>query len=321
MHFYSEAIELKEALKRLDCRIQRLAPKFVAIEESVGLAAAGRIVAPYPDPRFDCSAMDGFAIHNSDLAGKKLRIVGQVRIGAGEVPTLNPGEAVYVDTGAQLPVNTDAVVPVEQTKAEKDQVYVPESITEKNVKRTGERHKKGDTLLESGTIIGLDDVSLLASQGLSEVQVVPRPSVAFVRTGDEIALEPSCGQVYDANTPTFLAWCYVHRLEVQGVHAVGDCMEDIVALLKELKADLIVTTGGASVGARDLTRQAVASIAEIIIPGVKVKPGSPAFVALRDRQVILGLPGIPRAAVHQLQLLGDAIVALLARLPCPATLK
>lgn len=308
MSFSKDALPVDEIRQILSIRLKPLTSESIALTSTLGRVAADSILATSAEPRFDKAAMDGYAIHSEDLGGGVLEQGGESLIGHALNLTLSPGRAIYVSTGSPVPDNAGAVVPMEQVRTIDGAIVVGSSTFGKHIIRRGERIRQGATIVDIGEEIRLSKIALLATQGLDEVQVVRRPTVAFFATGDEVSPSPATFQVVDSITPVVHAWRHFLGLEMVACGQLPDDLAVIEQALSTTTADLVITSGGASVGRKDFTRKAVANLAEIIVPGICVKPGSPAFIAVRGDQTILGLPGNPNAAAHQLELLGGLIV-------------
>jgi molybdopterin molybdotransferase len=311
MGFYKDALPVSAVEAIIRQRLQPLGEESIPLERALGRIASRDVLATTDEPAFDKSAMDGYAVHESDLGGGVLTLAGESKIGCEPEGSLGPGCAVYVSTGSPLLAGTAAVVPIELCRIVEGSVVIEASAAGRHVVRKGERLCTGQRIVVAGDLIQLGQIALMASQRIQSVEVVRRPTVAFFATGDEIAGSPTGFKVTDAITPVIRAWCHHHSLELlQAGHLPDDPLE-IHSALAESEADLVITSGGASVGKKDFTRRAVAKFAEVIVPGVCVKPGSPAFVAVHEGQTFLGLPGNPHAAVHQLELLGSLILGAL----------
>jgi len=308
MSFYKGALPVDEIRHILDLRLAPLAEETIPLTEALGRVAACPVVASNDLPDFDKSAMDGYAVHAEDLSGGVLEPAGECLIGQTMDVKLTPGMTIYVSTGAPVPLDAAAVVPVEESRVFDGAVVVGESTEGKHIIRRGERLKVGQIVVDAGAKIDLAKITLLASQRVEQVSVFKLPTVSFFATGDELSESPHRFEVIDAITPAVQAWCLALGLELASCGHLPDNATEIEKALREATADLVITSGGASVGRKDFTRQAVASLAEIIVPGICIKPGSPAFIAIRDRQTYLGLPGNPNAAAHQLELLGGMIL-------------
>ncbi|MBI5508339.1 MAG: molybdopterin molybdotransferase MoeA [Deltaproteobacteria bacterium] len=300
------------ALEEAQSRI--LQPLAALPGESVALAAAhGRVavrdrVAACPLPQFDNSAMDGFAVRAADTATARpdlpvrLRLNGAVAAGRPSSTMLLPGEAMRIFTGGMLPMGADAVIPQEACRSTAAHVDLEAGVAVgADVRRAGEDIAVGERVLEGGQEIGAGDVALLAAQGIAVVEVVRRPRVAVLATGDELkeidaALAP--GEIRDCNSP-MLAAAVADAGGIPIVLPPSPDREDALeqALFAAARAaDLIVSAGGVSVGDHDLVREVIRRHGRIDFWQVAIKPGKPlAFGALLDTPFI-GLPGNPVSA-------------------------
>jgi len=308
MSFYKDALPVDEIRQILSLRLTSLPSESIPLSLSLGRVAAAAILANCDDPGFDRSAMDGYALHSADLEGGTLLPLAECVIGRPPASVLEPGKTAYVSTGSPVPIGSAAVVPIELARIDGECILVAHIPNGKNIVRQGERIHMGFPVVAVGDSIDLKQICLLAAQGIEAVEVVRRPTVTFFSTGDEVAKNPGPYEVVDSITPAVTAWCHFHDLELKACTHLPDDIDRIGQALEGASSDLVITSGGASVGRRDFTRKAVAGFAEIIVAGICAKPGSPAFVAIRGKQTYLGLPGNPSAAAHQLTLLGKMIV-------------
>ncbi|QKG91378.1 molybdopterin molybdotransferase MoeA [Halorubrum salinarum] len=274
--------------------------------ESVPVAAAdGRVVAepidaPAPVPGYDRAAMDGYAVHASDTFGAGDRSPAVLAAKPAEADAVAPGEAARVHTGSAVPEGADAVVMVEQVEAVGDEVEVFDAVaTGENVGEAGEDVADGQRLYEPGHVLRPSDLGLLRSVGLDEVTVREPPEVAVIPTGEELVeSDPGPGQVIETNGLT------VSRLVERwgGEARYRDVVTDDPDALREavaadLDADVVVTTGGSSVGERDLIPEVVDGLGEVLVHGVALKPGHPVCLGAAEGTPIVSLPGYPVACI------------------------
>ncbi|MEM8885765.1 MAG: molybdopterin molybdotransferase MoeA [Planctomycetota bacterium] len=267
--------------------------------ESIPLAAAlGRflmqpILADRDDPPFDKSLMDGYAVRADDVPGR-LRKVGRIEAGQPELPTVGPGEGVWINTGAPLPPGADTVVPVELTKGE---IEIERGFDPgQNVLPRGRLVRAGEELC-AGRLTP-ERIAVCAAAGVEPVPVVRRPRVAILATGNELDADPGPHSIRNSNGP-LLAALFAPIADVVDLGVVGDSMEELQAKLREgLACDAVVTTGGVSKGDLDLVRPALEALdAEVLIHGVKLQPGKPFLFARRGDAFAFGLPGNPASAL------------------------
>lgn len=295
-------------------------PEKVLIADALNRVLAEDLKAHIALPPFDQSAMDGYAFAISSLSSVEtaLSIVARVPASGAAAP-LPTGAAARIFTGAPLPEGADTVVMQEHVRLDGQQIVVDGPIRKgSNIRRRGEDIAEGETLLERGQRLDVQHLALLSAQGQRSVEVLRRPRVAIVSTGEEIRRPGEtlgATSIYDSNLPTLIALA-----QRAGVEALdGGCVrDDAVAIgrrLADLAAsfDLVVTTGGTSVGEEDHSTAALAGTgAAFERLKIAVKPGKPALVGRIGRAVYLGLPGNPVACLVAWLFLGNAIVAALA---------
>jgi molybdopterin molybdotransferase len=259
------------------------------------LAAEARAVLAAPP--YTCSAMDGYAVRAADLAGPvALPVRGSIYAGDSSPPPLAPGETARIFTGGTLPPGADAVVREEAVKREGDRArFHDPARTGENVRLAGEDVSAGGLALEAGTRLGPRQLALLAAVGAVRVVVRRRLRVAVIATGDEVV----SGQLADSNGVAVAGLVRALGAEVV-TSSVGDRLDDVASVLAARldDCDAILTTGGVSVGERDLVPEALRLIgAEVRVHGVPMKPGKPFLFALRQGRPAFGLPGSPSACL------------------------
>jgi len=274
-----------------------------AVAEDVPVAAAaGRVLAAEARARVDLppfasSAMDGYAVRAADTPGT-LPVVGQSAAGAPLGRALQPGESVVISTGAVVPEGADSVVPVERSEPDGDGVRLEEVRTGQHVRPRGGDVRSGETIGVAGQLLGAAQVGALAAIGLATVAVSRRPRVAVLATGSELRPpgEPLApGQIYESNTTLIAA-----QVESAGGEALvlppvaDDPAATRDALAWGLEADVLITSGGVSVGRHDLVRAALRELGAVeVFWRVAVKPGKPVAFATRETTLVFGLPGNP----------------------------
>lgn len=272
------------------------------VEETNGCVLAQDVLAPHPHPLFDTSAVDGFAI-NGD--GPAWRVVGTVPAGAVLPQVLGPGECARIFTGAQVPAGTRCVVMQEQCAQADAMMRTTGPIPAEgaNVRRRGEQFTAGELLLSQGERLGPEAIGLLASAGLEEVEVAFKPYVVLVRTGGEFIERGSdpAGRIFSSNDRMLHAALHAENAEVdEPIAWIAEDDEQAIrtALQNALEADVIITTGGVSVGDHDLVESALRSLgAKVHFHGVAQKPGKPMLFATLQGKPVFGLPGNPRAVM------------------------
>ncbi|AFK20001.1 molybdopterin molybdotransferase MoeA [Haloferax mediterranei ATCC 33500] len=265
--------------------------------EADGRALAETAVAPADVPGYDRAAVDGYAVRAADTFGASGRSPSILRVVDGVV---EPGTAARVHTGSDLPDGADAVVMVEDTERLGDELEVFSPLAEgKNVGERGEDVREGDALFDVGHELRPSDLGLLRSVGVEDVTVFERPRIAVVPTGEELVeSDPEPGQVIETNGLT------VSRLVERwgGDATYRDIVVDDADLLREaiesdLDHDVVVTTGGSSVGERDLIPDVVAELGEVLVHGVALKPGHPVALGVVEGTPVVMLPGYPVACL------------------------
>src|SRR5690606_12121873 len=262
------------------------------------------ITSPGDLPPFDQAAMDGYAFRYED-AGKELRVVDIVPAGSAERLVLEQGQAARIFTGAPIPENADTVIMQEYTRELEGQLQLadPNLVQGGNVRFKGSEVRWGERLLPGGTVLNPAAIGFLASAGMAEVTVFPMPKVAMFVTGDE--LQPPgkpliAGQVYEANSYALQAALQQLGIRELEVRHVADHPEQLVSRLLEAleKADLVLLTGGISVGERDYVKRAIerCGVTEGFYK-VRQKPGKPLYFGMKGHRPVFGLPGNPASVL------------------------
>lgn len=300
-------LSIEEALERVLARVQPLDAEPVPVGRAAGRFLAADAVAAVDLPPFASSAMDGYAVRAADTPGR-LPVVVRIAAGRPAERPLAAGEAMAISTGAAVPEGADAVVPIEIVTEEDGTFVVPEAIrVGANVRPAGGDVRTGDLVLPAGTRLGAQHVGALVASGLAEVAVARRPRVVVLSTGTELRrpgeqLGP--GQIYESNGPMLAAALAAAGAEVERVGPVEDDeAAHREALEHGLAADVLVSSGGVSVGPHDLVRRILAElgVAEDFW-GVAVRPGKPLAFGTRDRTLVFGLPGNPVSALVSTEL-------------------
>ena len=271
----------------------------VAIGEAVGRVLAEDLRAPSQLPAFSTSAVDGFAVRAAD-AGALLRVIGESAAGRPFAGGVERGTAARILTGGVLPAGADTVVMVEDVRLARDAVTVPKDLRPgSNFHRPGADVKAGELVLTAGTQLGAAELGLAAALGLAEVEVRRRPRVALLSTGDElveVGRKPGPGQITDSNRWALLAALREAGVEVRILGIGPDEPQALRKLVVDAlgAADVLVTSGGVSVGTHDLVKPLLESLGTVHIGRVKLKPGKPfTFATLADGKLAFGLPGFP----------------------------
>ncbi|MEM3086202.1 MAG: molybdopterin-binding protein [Halobacteria archaeon] len=303
-------LSLEEALAALIGAARPLAAtERVPLQEAGGRVLALDLVAPGDVPPFRRAAMDGYAVRARETFGastqrpKKLRKVDEVHAGEAARVPVGPGECVQIATGAPMPEGADAVVMVEDTEAEGEAVSVYSALHPgANVSPAGEDIRKGTRVLAAGTLLDPSRVGVLAALGVAEAEVYRKPAVAILPSGNEV-VPPGralgAGEIHDVNTYTLSTLVAAHGGVAKVFPPVPDDSRSIrEALSWALKgSDLVVATGGSSVGARDLMVEVLGSMGRILFHGIAVKPGKPTLAAVVEGKIALGMPGYPTSCL------------------------
>ena len=302
-------LTVEQARERVLASVRPVAPEDVPVGDALALVLARDAIAPHPLPRFDNSAMDGYAVRGADVTGAsaqrtvRLRLAGEIRAGALGTVNVTPGTAVRIMTGAPVPAGADAIVPVEVTSESDGQVEVREAVEAgRHVRPAGEDVSEGEVLVRAGTELGPGELALLASVGLSPVPARKGPRVAVVVTGDELVppeASPAAGQIRDSNSVALRALVAQAGAEPVPFPFVADERDAVKEALERAAqlSDLVVTSGGVSVGGYDFIKEVVEELGRIDLWRVAMQPGKPVVVGSVGEAPFLGLPGNP-VSVH-----------------------
>ena len=306
-------LELEEALDRILSTIQPVGDEFVALTDAADRVLAEPVVSLVDLPRFDNSAMDGYAVRTADLVAARteqpvsLRVIGEVAAGAVFADKVAAGTCVRLFTGSPLPEGADAVVMQEDTRLDPLQpgtVWFLAAVRPwENVRLRGEDAKRGATLAEAGDRLTFGQIGLLAAAGLPELKVSRQPRVGLLATGSELAesgraLQP--GQIYESNRVMLAALLKQAGAQPEIFPLVPDTIEDTRLALERALAccDAAITTGGVSVGEFDFVRAAFEQMGgELNFWKVSIKPGKPFAFGRVGRKFLFGLPGNPVSAL------------------------
>ncbi|WP_409327510.1 molybdopterin molybdotransferase MoeA [Staphylococcus pseudoxylosus] len=301
-------IPVREAIERVVSQDIYTKQIEVPLENSVSYILAEDIVATYEIPRFNKSPYDGFALRSIDTEGASgnHRITFNVidHIGAGSVSEkeVGPFEAVRIMTGAEMPKGADAVVMLEQTVENEQSFTIRKSFTaNENVSLKGEETQIGDTVLNKGQQVNPGAIAVLATYGYTQVKVFDKPSIGVIATGSELLevgddLEP--GKIRNSNGPMIAALSQTFNLDVAAYQIQEDDLKSSIQVVKDAmsKHDIVITTGGVSVGDFDYLPQIYDEInAEVLFNKIAMRPGSVTTVAVADGKYLFGLSGNPSA--------------------------
>ncbi len=300
-------LSIDEALALVLQHARPLGAELVPIERAAGRFLAEDVHARIDLPPFRSSAMDGFALRAADTPGS-LPVVARIPAGRPAAAALRAGEAMGIATGGAVPEGADAVVPIELVEDRGDVVEVPASVdASANVRDKGSDLRSGDLLLPSGSRLGPAQIGALAAVGLAEVRCGRRPLVAILSTGSELrrpGVELGPGEIYESNASMIAAALESAGAEVTRLEPVADEPGlHRAALERGLEADVLVSSGGVSVGPHDLVREIGAELGiDQVFWGVAVKPGKPLAFGRRGDTLVFGLPGNPVSALVAVEL-------------------
>jgi molybdopterin molybdotransferase len=319
----SELLSREEALARVLERVRPLEAEGVAIADAGGRVTADAVRAVVDLPPFRSSAMDGFAVRAADTPGT-LAIAERIAAGRPATRALAPGEAMGIATGGVVPEGADAVVPIEVVVEQDNTLDVPHTVAEQdNIRGAGGDVRRGEVVVEAGTRLGPSQVGAIAAAGVGVVPCARRPRAVVLPTGTELRApgeELGPGEIYESNGLILAVQLRDESAEVERLPAVADDEEATrTALRRALEADLLVTSGGVSVGPHDLVRRLLAELgAEEVFWRVAVKPGKPVAFATWGRTLVFGLPGNPVSALVGFELfVRPAVRALQGLAPGP----
>ncbi len=302
-------IEYRVALRKVLDKAAPLPVESVSLPESLGRTLGRPIRARENVPPFDKATMDGYAVRAEETRippgsdSVELHVVEDLPAGRTSRKTLKTGQAIRIMTGAPMPSGADAVVMVEDTKTSGSIVRIFRAVrTGTNTGAAGEDVVKGDTVLDSGVVIGPAEVGMLAALGKASVPVTRAPKVAVIATGDEIVepgIKPARGQIRNSNGPSLTAMSCQAGAEVFYLGIARDRASSLEAKLRRAtRHNILVLSGGVSVGDHDLVRDQLKRMGvRPVFWRVRIKPGKPVFFGLRGRQLVFGLPGNPTSAM------------------------
>ena len=311
------AVKVEEALEIIYKNVSPKSIKILPIEQALGFVLAQDIVATHNLPPFDNSAMDGYAVKVND-AGKSISVKHTIFAGDNSTEVLENGFAIKIMTGARIPKGCECVVPIENTQATDKGVILPNDLElSRHIRFAGEDIQQNDILLLSGERLHAHNITLLASQGISHIKVYKKPKVALFASGSELKMHfesVESHQLYNTNTPTFYSRALELGCEVDFIGTAIDTMDDIKEHIQSaLDSDLIITSGGVSVGDADFTKEAFAAFGcEIFFDKIAIKPGKPTTVGKIGKTMILNLPGNPLAAALNFELFAQSIILCLS---------
>lgn len=324
---FGELISIEEAREIIDRHVAQLEQtESIPIDEALGRISAENIIASFDTPSFDRAGVDGYAVKTEDTFGatpntpKRLKMINCLYAGAVLKGELATGECIQISTGAMMPVGADSVVMVEDTARSGTDISIFSSQSyQSNIGLKGEDIKNSERIIEAGQLLNPGKIGVLASQGVCHVLVYRKPIVAVMPTGKEVVeiggrLKP--GQLYDINSHTLAAVVRENGGIPLPLKVTGDTLEEIKYSIKSaLAADMIVTSGGSSMGEKDLIINVLEEWGKVFFHGIKVKPGKPTTFAVVKNKPILGMPGYPTSCLLNAYLLLGPAVRKMGRMP------
>jgi molybdopterin molybdotransferase len=308
------AISVDTALEIITNIKTNLKYEILPIENCLNRISAKEIVANSFLPKFDNSAMDGYAIIFEDK-DEELNVIDTIFAGDNNTKLLEKNSCIKIMTGARIPQNATAIIPKEDTEELNDnKIKILQKVNKfQHIRYIGEDIKKDEILIEMGEEINFSKITLLASQGISHIKVFKKPKIVVFASGEELKLhyeKIEDYQIYNSNTPTFLARAKELGCDVTFIGQSKDSISAIKELISNsTDADLIITSGGVSVGDADFTKDAFKEFNfETIFEGIQVKPGKPTMFGKIENSYILNLPGNPLASALIFELFGRILI-------------
>ncbi len=303
--------------------LESLGSSVLPLAQAIGKRCYSDVISPESLPDFNRSTVDGYAVKSANTYGATdsipalLRLVGKVKMGEANTLEISSGETVYVPTGGAIPKGADAMVMLEytETMADKLAIFKPCTVGE-NIIKIGDDFIKGSVVTKKGNKITYLNAGVLASIGVAELKVYNSVKVAVISTGDEIVeidKKTQIGQIRNTNSTINSALCQQEGFEIVSDVLLPDNFESLdFAVLDAVKrADIVLISGGSSIGSKDFTEKVLAKEGEILAHGLALKPGKPTIMAKVKGKMVVGLPGHPMACLLTLRLLVlDAVAEL-----------
>ena len=312
-------VTLERAIELLTAHVNPIAEtEDVTLLEAVGRVAAVDYVATFDNPPFDRSPLDGYAIKSSETPGA-FKVIGEECAGDFFTGEVKSGEALRIMTGAAMPKGSDCVIRQEDVKLDGENIFVSQRLRHhENYCFAGEDIKAGALLVAKDTALTAAHVAILASQGVAQVKVYRRARIAIASTGDELiqpGTELSAGKIYNSNLYLLAGRLIEMNFTPKILYNLPDDVDACAARLSALEVDLLITTGGVSVGKKDIMHDVVKKIGERIFWRVLIKPGAPVIGWTCGKVLGVALSGNPFAAYATFELLTRPVLAKLTRRP------
>jgi len=313
------AININEALNLIQKQNVNIGYEIIPIENSINRILACNIKAKFSMPRFNNSAMDGYGVKLKDN-NNQVKVIDTILAGSYKETNIQDKEVIKIMTGARVPNSIEAIVPKELVEIiDENIIQLPQDIKQnQHIRFVGEDITKNDTLITTGEQINFAKITLLASQGITHIKVFRKLKVTVFASGEELKLhydkEIKDYQLYNSNTPTLIARIQELGCEVLFVGMAKDNVESLKELINNsLDSNLIITSGGVSVGDADFTKEAFDSLnMDTIFNGITIKPGKPTILGKIKDTTILNLPGNPLASSLIFELFGKIIIQKLS---------
>lgn len=292
---YDESINILNNLN-----ISKFPTEKLFITNAIGRVVAKDVIANHNSPEFPTSAMDGYAIKFEDIRNEDIKIIAKNPAGSVVEEEVSTNTCIKTFTGSLMPKGSDTLVPIENVEVFENTIKITKEVPFGfAVRCVGENYKKDEVLIKKGTVIGFAEVGVLASLNISQIEVIINPTIAIASTGSEVLdlgeTQTNDSQIRSSNHLTLEALFKSNGANTIQMGVVKDDMDSITNLLETalLKSDIVVTTGGVSVGDYDFVQDVIKDKlkAEVLFHGVNIKPGMHILVALKDKKIIVALPG------------------------------
>ena len=297
--FVERGVSLERAIE-LACEVPMIRrTEIVSLDEARGRVLAAALASKVDDPRFDNSAMDGFAVRAEDCtsSGTKLEIVGTSQAGSMDLPVVRKGQGCRIMTGAPIPEGADAIVMVEDTEIEGEHVIINGPVRPGYIRRRAENLSIGQEALPEGTQLSSASLALAGTMGHGVLEVIEKPRIAILSTGDELISpgdELKSGQIYESNSHALASLVEAMGCQAIRLESANDSMDELRETLDSLTDyDAILTSGGVSMGEWDLVRKIMEEEGEISFWRMKLRPGGPPLFGTWKNTPLFGLPGNP----------------------------
>ena len=308
------AICIDEALKIIELNVKKVSVEIIPIENTQNRICATDIYATLSLPTFNNSAMDGYGVKLNNN-NSKVKVIDTILAGSSKQTNIMDKECIKIMTGARVPNSVEAIIPHELVEViDDDNIILPQNIKEnQHIRFIGEDVQKDKKILSDGDEINFATITILASQGITHIKVYRQPKISVFTSGEELKLhyeKIEDYQIYNSNTPTFLARAKELGADVTFAGMAKDNIESLKEMISNsLFADLIITSGGVSVGDADFTKDAFNEFdIDTLFDGIAIKPGKPTVFGRIGNTYVLNLPGNPLAAALIFEVFGKIIL-------------